>query len=148
MLSDIIDGVTIKLGELFPGCSIYTDKAEQELQKPYFFVTISEMTEKPMLGQRYFRSTGVSIRYIPGACEAVSRELSQVLERLTNGMEYIRMADEALLRGTKMKGIISEEVLDFCVSYNLFVIKEKQKEEAMDAINFSPKVKEGVANGQ
>lgn len=135
MLNDIMDAVTGKLDELFPECTIYTDEVEQDLQEPCFFVSFLEPSETPMLGQRYFRSTGVGIIYLPKGSGAVSRELARVSDRLMDGMEYIRMPDDSLLRGTHMKGNVSDGVLNFFVNYNMFVIKEKEQEEAMEILD-------------
>lgn len=135
MLNDIMDAVTGKLDELFPTCTIYTDEVEQDLQEPCFFVGFLEPSETPMLGQRYFRSTGVSIQYLPGESEAVSRELARAADTLMDGMEYIRLPDGPLLRGTRMKGNASDGVLNFFVNYNMFVIKEKEQEEVMEKLD-------------
>lgn len=137
MLNDIMDAVTRRLDELFgDGYTIYTDRVEQGLEEPCFFVQFLEPSEKPMIGRRYYRQTEMCIQYMPEDTQQSSRELNRVSDILMNGMEYITLTDGNLLRGTGMKVRMDmdEDVLTFLVSYNMYVVKKKQEEETMDDV--------------
>lgn len=135
MLNDIMDAVTRRLDELFgEGHTIYTDAVEQDLKEPCFFVQFLEPSEKPMIGQRYFRQADMCVQYFHSDTPQPSRELNQVADILMNGMEYITLASGDLLRGTGRSHRVEDGVLSFFVSYNMFVVKKQAKEEPMETI--------------
>jgi hypothetical protein len=135
MLNDIMDAVTRRLNELFgDGYEIYTDAVEQGLKEPCFFVQFLEPSEKPMIGQRYYRQTDMCIQYMAGDIPQLSRELNRAAEILMDGMEYITRSDGSLLRGTGRSVRLDMEgkVLSFFVSFNMFVLKMKPEREPME----------------
>lgn len=137
MYNDILDAITRRLNELFgDGCEIYTDPVKQGLKEPCFFVQFLEPTEKPMMGQRYFRETGIVIQYLPGEPAQLLRGMNWATEILMDGMEYITLADGSRLRGTgrSARPNLEDGVLTFFVSYNLYIIKTKQEADTMETI--------------
>lgn len=137
MYNDILDAITRRLNELFgDGYEIYTDPVKQVLREPCFFVQLLEPAEKPVVGRRYFRETGIAIQYLPGEPAQILREMNRATEILMNGMESITLADGSLLRGTgrSARPDLEEGVLTFFVSYNLYIIKEKKREDPMETI--------------
>lgn len=134
MLNDIMDAVTRRLGGLFgDGCRVYTDPVGQGLEEPCFFVQFLEPSEKPMVGRRFFRESGMSIQYLPGEAPEIQRELNRVADILMDGMGYIQLPDGRLLRGTGM-GVSADlegAVLTFLVSYNMFAVRPEAAEEPM-----------------
>ena len=126
MLNDILNAVTRRLNELFgENYTIYTDKAGQEFQKPCLFVRISETSERPMIGRRYFRRTGIAIQYF--SIEKSSREENQVLDILMEGMESVALENGRQLSGTNRKSGAEEGILTFYVNYDQFIVKEKEE---------------------
>ena len=145
MYNDILDAITRRLNELFgDGCEIYTDPVKQGLRAPCFFVQFLEPTEKPMIGQRYFRETAVAIQYFPQEMPQTLREMNRVAEILMDGMEYIALADGSLLRGTGRSALPDpeERVLTFMVSYNMFIVKQTERETAMETIDVNETINE------
>lgn len=137
MLNDILDAVTRRLDALFgEGYEIYTDEVKQGLKEPCFFVQFLEPSEKRVIGQRYYRQTDVCIQYFPGNAKKIMRELNRVSDILLSGMEYITLEDDSLLRGTglSVRPDMEQRVLTFLVSYNMFVIKPKEREDTMEDI--------------
>lgn len=137
MLNDIMDAVTRRLNELFgDGYEIYTDAVEQGLKEPCFFVQFLEPSEKPMIGQRYYRQTDMCIQYMAGDIPQLSRELNRAAEILMDGMEYITRSDGSLLRGTgrSVRMDMEGKVLSFFVSFNMFVLKMKPEREPMEGL--------------
>ncbi len=135
MYNDIMDAVTCRLNELFgDGYEIYTDEVEQELHEPCFFVQFLEPSEKPMIGLRAFRNTGMCIQYIPKEGSQKSRDLNQMASRLMDGMELVTLPGGDLLRGTSKSTKVSDGILNFFVNYNMFIIKKKDTEGAMETI--------------
>lgn len=133
MLNDIMDGVTRRLDELFGDeYTIYTDEVEQGLQEPCFFVGFMEPSEKPMLGRRSYRETGMYIQYLPGHPAQVNRELYRVSDLLMDGLETITLNNGDILRGTGRSSKVSDGVLHFFVNYNMFVIRSAEPSSEME----------------
>ena len=135
MITEILDAVTRQLSELFDDeYAIYTDEVEQGLKEPCFFVTFLEPSEKPMIGQRYFRQTSMVIQFIPDESEMVSRNVYEVADVLIDGMEYITLSGGDLLRGTGRRWQVVDGVLNFFVNYNMFVRRKQEQQEPMEEI--------------
>ena len=135
MYNDIMDAVTCRLNELFGDeYEIYTDEVEQELHEPCFFVQFLEPSEKPMIGPRAFRNTGLCIQYMPKEGSQKSRDINQVASGLMDGMEFVALPGGDLLRGTSKSTKVSDGILNFFVNYNMFIIKKKEEEELMETI--------------
>ena len=137
MYNEIMDAVTRKLDTLFPEMTVYTSKVEQGLKEPCFFVGFLDPSEKPLLGTRYFRSTGIYIQYLPEEGEQRTRELNSVLGVLMESMEYLSLADGTLIRGTKRSGEFKEKVLTFFVNYDRFGRKAGKEMESMNQITMN-----------
>lgn len=131
MYNEIVDALTGKLAELFPECPVHTDTVEQGLEEPCFIVNMLEPSEERVMGQRYFRKTGFCVQYLPGKAAQVSRELNRVAEILMEGLEYITQEDGKLLRGSGRSFRTVEGMLLFNVSYNMYVLREREKAETM-----------------
>lgn len=137
MVNDILDAVTRRLDELFPGCTVYTDAVGQGLMEPCFFVSVLEPSRKPMLGRRSFQEAGFCIQYIPEeANPEKNRELNRAADILMDGMEYIRLADGDLIRGTGRSYRIEEGILNFFVSYNMFLVALAEAVDAMEELEW------------
>lgn len=137
MYNEIMDAVTRKLDTLFPEMTVYTSKVEQGLKEPCFFVGFLDPSEKPLLGTRYFRSTGIYIQYLPEEGEQRTRELNSVLGVLMESMEYLSLADGTLIRGTKRSGEFKEKVLTFFVNYDRFGRRTGKDMESMNQITMN-----------
>lgn len=134
MYNDIMDAVTRKLDLLFPETTVYTSGVEQGLIEPCFFVGFLEPSERPLLGHRYFCSTGMSIQYLPGEVEQPARELNGVMEILMDSLEYLTLPDGSLMRGTKRSGELRDASLTFFVNYDRFKMRTGKTEAPMENI--------------
>lgn len=136
MVNDIMDAVARKLGELFGAETVIdTNPPEQGTADPGFFVSHQESSRKPMLGRRYFQETGFCIQYVPEkTVPDRSRELNRVAEVLLDGLEYITLADGSLIRGTARRCQTEKGVLDFFVSYNMFLTAQEEEKERMETV--------------
>ncbi|MDO4295023.1 MAG: hypothetical protein Q4D90_02555 [bacterium] len=153
MLNEIMDAVTRCLDELFEGkYAIYTDEVEQGGELPCFFVAFLKPSEKPMIGKRAFRQHDMVIHFFQedfqeqgGSVErktGLARERNEVADTLIDGMEYITLEDGDLLRGTDRHHQVTDDVLQFFVSYNCFVYKGRGvQEESMETLSVLPELK-------
>lgn len=141
-LNEILNAIVSRLSEIYPECAIYTNSSKQEMKEPRFFVNLLEQSRKPMLGRRSFQQNQFCIQYFPAAEEGKTI-LYDVLSTLLDRMEYITLEDGSLLRGSNRSGREEDGILNFFVSYNLFVISEVEATETMEEIE----VKGGVIDG-
>lgn len=132
MQNDIMDAVTNRLFEMFgEDCEIHTNSVEQDLKEPCFFVSFLEPSRKSLLGRQYRIVYGMSIQYFPSSRKAPERECNEVMDSLTEGMEYITLADGRMRRGREMSGRVEDGILTFLVTYDLFGARQGSETEAM-----------------
>lgn len=134
MINSIIEGISIALNTEFgERYTIYTESVEQGLKEPCFFISCLNPTSKVFLGERYFRTNQMCIQYIPTNKSVEKEECNAVTERLFNCLEYITVGED-LIRGSKMSSEIVDGVLNFFVNYDLFTLRLKNKDDAMNEV--------------
>ena len=134
MINSIIEGISIAINTEFEdGYAIYTESIEQGLKEPCFFISCLNPTSKVFLGERYFRTNQMCIQYIPTNASVEKEECNAVVERLFNCLEYITVGED-LIRGSKMSSEIVDGVLNFFVNYDLFTLRLKNKDDAMNEV--------------
>lgn len=141
MINNIIDGICVMLNSEFGNTyEIYTESIEQGLHEPCFSILCVNPSSKKVLGNRYSMTCPVCIHYFPSTSDKNS-ECNNVLERLTDVLEFISVGDD-LVRGTDLHGEVVGGVLNFFVTYNMYVYKSKGSEPNMEQIGYSANVKE------
>ena len=134
MINSIIEGISIAINTEFgERYTIYTESVEQGLKEPCFFISCLNPTSKVFLGERYFRTNQMCIQYIPINKSVEKEECNAVVERLFNCLEYITVGED-LIRGSKMNAEIVDGILNFFVNYDLFTLRLRNKEDAMDEV--------------
>lgn len=142
MINKIIDGICEALNQEFGNeYEIYTEEIKQGLKEPCFSVVILAPTTTQYLGRRYHNTNPFCIHYFPKSQTAAKAECYDIIERLTNCLEYITVSGD-LVRGTGMNSEIVEGVLSFFVNYNVFVLKEDKEQVSMVEITQRTDVKE------
>lgn len=149
MVREIISGVCGKLEAEFPGVKVYTvNKLRKEgvlssknpLREPNFFVSCKSpkstrskdryFTSTQLLGNRYLRSIALCVecRWFVDEEGSPVPDWQEVLNRLFVCLEYVDAGDGAVVRGDSMQGEYVDDVLNFYVTYNLFVyLEDKEK---------------------
>ncbi len=134
MYNEIMDAVTRKLNEIFPEAEIGTNPLGEGIEKPYFEVGLLESSEKPVNGQRYFRSIRMYVKYCQQNSDQLSRDLNLVLESLMDKLEYISLIGGSIIRGCSRSGKIEGGILNFLVDYHVYILKTGEPEESMEEI--------------
>lgn len=123
MINSIIEAISISLNAEFGDkYTTYTESVEQGLNKPCFFVSCINPTNRVFLGKRYFRGNQFCLQYFPADKRQAKEECNTVAERLFSCLEYITVTGD-LVRGAKMRCEVVDRVLNFFVNYDLFVYK-------------------------
>lgn len=138
MVSAISDGIVAALAEAFD-CPVYTERVEQGLEEPCFFVRCEAFSQQRALGARYHARHEFCISYFPKEREN-REEAGAVYERLLRMLEYIEVAGE-LTRGTGMQGEIAEGVLAFRVHYDFYVRRWEEEPAAMGEMEINNEAK-------
>ena len=124
MLNSLIKSIKENLKNRFgQDYQIYSEPTEQDLQKPCFFVQLTNSSSTQQTGQRHSRENRISIQYIPKSQNSPKQEMYDILDRLYTEMEYIEH-DGGLLRGTQMQGEPAKDKLYFIINYNMIVKRD------------------------
>lgn len=139
MINDIINGIAIKLNEVFgSGYKIYKENIKQGLKEPCFSIVHIETMDRAKLPNRYLRENSFDIHYFPKSTDNPKSEMYSVAEKLLIELEYITVLDN-LCRGAKMRYEIVDGVLHFFVNYDLFVKKQIIDGEYMEELTINSK---------
>lgn len=143
MVNKIITGISQVLDAEFNSGSeaytIYTEKVEQDLEEPCFFILSLKPSKNQLVGNRYKRDYSFDIHYFPKDISNSNNECNEVAEILYDILEYITV-DGNLVRGTKMDYEIVDEVLHFFVNFNMVVKNDIPKEETMGDLTINQKL--------
>lgn len=131
-VNDIIDGVSIKLNEIFgDDYTIYTDNVKQDLKFPCFFIKKMPSSKKKLIGSRYQNKLNLIVHAI---LENEDMELLNDISDKLYELEYITLINKDILRGTEIKTEISDGVLLFFITYQFFTYKEENVDVEMKDI--------------
>lgn len=141
MVNNIIDGISIKLNEIFgDDYEIYSENIEQGFNEPCFFISLLNQTNTPKLGNRSYREYPFDIHYFPSVSNEKNKEINDINEKLLDALEYISVND-SLIKGSKINSEVVSNVLHFFVNYNVFIVKDKVKDEQMESISINQTIK-------
>ena len=141
MVNKIIDGISIKINELFgDNYYIYSENVKQGFKEPCFFISLLKPSSTPKLGNRSLREYNFVIQYFPSSSNSKNAEMYDVSEKLISGLEYISFENK-LLRGSKIKAEIVDDVLNFFIKYSLFVVQKEDDEELFGSLQLIQKLK-------
>lgn len=135
MVNSLVNGISIKLNELFgDNYEIYSENIEQGLKTPCFFILLLNPMSTLKLGNRQLREYNFDIHYFPHSYNK-NQEINEVIETLIDGLEYITLLNDDLIRGTDIRAEIVDDVLHFFISYKMYVTKETPVEETMETLD-------------
>lgn len=140
MLPDLVDAISIKLNESFPGVEIYSESVLQALNPPCFFIGVLNPSQDQLLGKRYFRKHPFDVHYFPAVADNKA-EMYQKATELTTALELVTLLNGDVIRGTEPRWEIVDGVLHFFVSYDVFVQKITTAEEFMGEVTIEADVK-------
>lgn len=132
VIKKIIDGISIKLNEIFgDDYEIYDNKVEQGMKKPCFFIYFLDGDINRQIGLGVKSYLDVLHFDIVGFSKNDSRiELNDMSDKLRYGLEYITLADKTLIRANNLKSKIEDDVLHFFIDYKIFTSqKDSEKED-------------------
>ncbi|MGE7623601.1 phage tail terminator family protein [Viridibacillus sp. NPDC096237] len=137
-INDVVTAIAIKLHDTFgDNYTIYTESIEQGFQEPAFFIALLEPNLKQAIGNRYHKTIPFDIHYFGKG----NMDAHITADKLMCDMEYIQCLNGDLLRGTKMRANLIDDVMHFFVNYNMHVYKEKEAIPMMEELTIQSHVK-------
>lgn len=141
MVNSIIDAISIELNKIFgDDYEIYSENVKQGLKEPCFFILLIKPSSTPKLGSRSLREYNFDIHYFPKSKDEQKREINEVMESLTEDLEYIQTSD-GLIRGTDIHAEVIDDVLHFFISYKIHVIKQIPVVDSMESLQVNQSIK-------
>lgn len=141
MVNKIIDGISIKINEVFGDeYSIYSEGIEQGFEEPCFFICMLKPSNFDKLGNRSYREYTFDIHYFPRETNEKNFEMNSIAEELFDTLRLIEVSND-LIQGRDMEYEIVDNILHFKVKYKLFVIKEDIENEFMANFSINQKLK-------
>jgi len=141
MINKIIDGISIKLNQVFgDDYNIYTEEIKQGFEEPCFFIAVLNPSQRQMLGSRYFRQHPFDIHYF-SAVQGSNNELQSIASDLYEALELIILLDGDFVRGSKMNHAVIDSVLHFFVNFDMFVNKVVVPEDGMEVLKHETNMK-------
>lgn len=124
MINEIINGISSALNlEFGDAYKIHMEENGQESGRPCFFISCQNFVIERLSGRRCRETCQFCIRYYPGT-EEKRKECNETAGRMWQCLEQIKISEKDLsMIGTKMKGEITDGILDFWVNYDMFVSK-------------------------
>lgn len=120
--NDIIDGVSIKINDLFGDeYSITTNNVKQGLEVPCFFIKELPSNKRKLIGNRYENELNLVVHAM---LEEASLETFNDISDKLYELEYITLLNGDILKGYDMKTQISDDVLLFFITYKFYTYKE------------------------
>lgn len=120
MIQSLIDGICTAIAKEFgDDYVIYTDRVEQGLEDPCFFVQIIDHSYNRHRNGRFWNENSIVVQYIPKEGTETSIELYEISDRLSDILTDIE-ADGCVLHGIKSDCEIDDEVLTLSINYNYF----------------------------
>ncbi|MCI9000899.1 MAG: hypothetical protein HFJ26_08500 [Clostridia bacterium] len=139
--NDVIDGISIKIDEMFGDeYKIYTNNVKQGLEMPCFFIKSLPSNKQKLIGNRYENEINLVIHTMIEDSENKEEQLNDIADKLYE-LEYVMLLTGDLLRGYDMKTEISDGVLLFFITYKYFTYKQTQQEIEMNNLTINGEVK-------
>ena len=126
MGNDIVDGIAVRLGELFPDVEVHRDEIGQGFEEPCFFILPLRVAQEAKLGNRYYRRHSFDVHYFPRT-DGASEEMQEVTDDL--------------IRASRAEAEIHDGVLHFMADYDVFVLREREKVPPMETLTQRQRVK-------
>lgn len=126
MGNDIVDGIAVRLGQLFPDIEVHRDEIAQGFDAPCFFIKTLRTVQTAKLDNRYFRRHSFDVHYFPQQEAGASVDVQAVADTLLMGLEYILVGD-SLVRAARTEYEVHDDVLHFMVDYDVFILREREK---------------------
>ncbi len=134
----VVRSLTVALSKglesVFDNPCIYQDMLPMGYKSPCFFVNHVDTQVQLKLFNRYRVVANYDITYHPEERKFNSKEFSEVVEKMTYGLELVQLEDVNYVRGSNIRYEVQEGVLHFFMTFDFFVIRAKDRGTKMEKL--------------
>ena len=124
MINGVCKAIYDNLGDKY---EIYTESMEQKFCEPCFSVSCLNPTSERFMGNRFYYTVPVVIKFFPHFRNHNKREeCYDVYEKLSDILEVITIGADSM-RGVDIHSEYADGVLHTFVTYQYFSLKQKEK---------------------
>lgn len=145
VINEIVKGLAKKI-HTRTGHPVYVDMKKNNVRFPCFYLKQLEQSQELELDRRYMQKHSFDIWFMPNADDELTDIMTEahgLAETFYTELEYISLVDGSLIRGTDMHYRITDGALHFFVSYDVFILKEREKAGIMQSLKTKGYVKDG-----
>lgn len=140
MINDVLSAVCTALYDEF-GYEVYTERIEQGLEEPCFFVECISPDIELTITNRRRHSYQFAVVFFPKEDEP-NKAINSVIERLYSSIEEIYVNGD-LIRGGDVSTAVTDNVLTFTITYDFFMVSP-DTDENMAEIELNATTKEAA----
>ena len=122
------------LEDVFDNPRIYQDMLPMGYKSPCFFVNHVDTQVQLKLFNRYRVVANYDITYHPAERKFNSKEFSEVVEKMTYGLELVQLEDGNYVRGSNIRYEVQDGVLHFFITFDFFVTRAKDRGTKMEKL--------------
>ncbi len=134
----VVRSLTVALSKglegIFNNSCIYQDMLPMGYRSPCFFVNHVDTQVQLKLFNRYRVVANYDITYHPAKRKFNSEEFSEVVEKMTYGLELVQLEDGNYVRGSNIRYEVQDSVLHFFITFDFFVIRAKDRGIKMEKL--------------
>ena len=133
MIHEIIDGISVSLGEIFPDSEIYARGAEQGFRPRSFSITLVEspwetLRDEAISGNRRFNcDTSWCVYYFPEDPQD-QIEIADTIDKMNLALTCIPCSDDSILFGRDMSAKVEDGALCYFVKYQFTAVQRPDSE--------------------
>lgn len=135
----IVESLTVALSKglenIFDKPRVYQDMLPMGYKSPCFFITHIDTQVDKRLFNRYRAVVNYDITYHPEERKFHSKEFSEVVEKMTYGLELVQLEDGSYVRGSNIRYEVQDSVLHFFITFDFFVIRAKERGTKMQVLH-------------
>lgn len=136
MINDIIDGIAVKLHEVF-GYKVYADHVEQGLEEPCFLITHDNFTRQQGFGGRAKHDHLFDIHFFPSGGD---KQIRDVAFKFLANFDTITLLSGDKIHGWDLRTETVDNVLHCFVKYDELVAEVVEIEDYMGDMAVNGKV--------
>lgn len=141
MITKIVNGISSTIYAKFgPGYKIYTERVEQGLAEPCFFIKVLGVGLRRIHLERYQLDASLDVHYFPA--ESKFQDMNDVALALHSILKRVLLLDGEMLNGWDIRWEFQSGVLHFFVSYRPIVYYPEVPDELMASLRLNERVEE------
>lgn len=134
-MMEMVNAISVRLNEIFGDeYTVYLEQVEQGLQTPCFFIQPLDASDKNMIDNRKYRTSGFAIVFIPSDKKGHREQFVEVADKLFDNFDSFELSDGVVLSTFDRNINILDDVLHFTVLFKYYKYAEKAAEDMQESL--------------